>query len=91
MSLSADTSIFLHAANPASPRHAAARRFFDDLPRQDERFVLCEFVLVEIYMQLRNPAVCSPVRSPAEAAAFCRHLRANPSWDYADWTPEARK
>ncbi len=90
MSVSADTNIFLYAANPFSARHAAARRFFEDVASGSERFVICEFVLVEIYMQLRNPAVCSPPRSASEAAVFCNRLRANPEWDHADWTPEIR-
>jgi predicted nucleic acid-binding protein len=90
MSVSADTNLFLYAANPSSAWHGQARRFFGDIADGGVRFVLCEFVLVEIYMQLRNPAVCTPPRSAAEAVAFCDRLRANPNWDHADWTPEIR-
>lgn len=85
MILSADTNLFLYAANPASPHHAAAQEFFAHEAGGNQRFLLCELVLVEIYMQLRNPAVFRKTRTPREAAAFCQTLRANPAWEYADY------
>ena len=57
MILSADTNLFLYAANPDSPYHDGARRFFEEEAVGKERFLLCGLVLVELYMQLRNPAV----------------------------------
>jgi predicted nucleic acid-binding protein len=48
MILSADTNLFLYAANPVSPHHAAARRFFDEQAAGSERFLFCGLVLVEI-------------------------------------------
>ncbi len=88
MILSADTNIFLYAANPDSPRHKAALRFFEEAALGNQRFLLCGLVLVEIYMQLRNPAVFAKPRTAREAATFCRTLRANPAWEYADYDPE---
>jgi uncharacterized protein len=85
MILSADTNLFLYAANPQSPHHAAARRFFEVQAEGSERFLLCGLVLVEIYMQLRNPAVFRSPKSPAEAAAFCEFLRRNPKWEFGDY------
>ncbi|MEZ6087895.1 MAG: hypothetical protein R3C05_07705 [Pirellulaceae bacterium] len=38
MILSADTNLFLYAANPDSPHHNAARRFFDEQATGTERF-----------------------------------------------------
>jgi toxin-antitoxin system PIN domain toxin len=87
MILSADTNLFLYAANPDSPHHAAARRFFDEQAAGTERFLLCGLVLVEIYMQLRNPAVFAKPKSAAEAAAFCETLRINPNWEFGDYEP----
>ena len=87
MILSADTNLFLYAANPHSPHHAAARRFFDEQTSGTERFLLCGLVLVEIYMQLRNPAVFAAPKSAAEAAAFCETLRRNPHWEFGDYEP----
>ena len=88
MILSADTNLFLYAANPDSPYHGAARRFFENDANGDQRFLVCELVLVEIYMQLRNPAVFKKTKSASEAATFCRSLRSNPRWEYADYEPD---
>jgi toxin-antitoxin system PIN domain toxin len=91
MILSADTNLFLYAANPDSPHHPAAQRFFATEASGGQRFLLCGLVLVEIYMQLRNPAVFKKPRTAKEAAAFCQTLRMNPAWEYADYEPEVAK
>jgi len=88
MILSADTNLFLYAANPDSPDHAAAKQFFEEEAAGGQRFLLCGLVLVEIYMQLRNPVVFRKPKSAKEATAFCNALRANPAWEYADYEPE---
>jgi uncharacterized protein len=87
MVVSADTNLFLYAANPQSPHHAQARRFFEEHASGAERFLLCGLVLVEIYMQLRNPAVFRSPKSPPEAATFCTALRGNPKWEFGDYEP----
>lgn len=47
--VTADTNIFIHAADPDSPNHSEARQFFATLAhdRDDNEFVLCELVLIE--------------------------------------------
>lgn len=91
MILSADTNLFLYAANPDSPHHEAARRFFEEEATGSQRFLLCGLVLVEIYMHLRNPAVFKKAKTSREAAAFCDALRANPTWEFGDYEPEVGK
>lgn len=91
MILSADTNLFLYAANPDSPRHHAALRFFATEAAGHQRFLLCDLVLVEIYMQLRNPAVFKKPRTAREAAEFCQTLRMNPAWEHADYEPDVAK
>jgi len=91
MILSADTNLFLYAANPDSPRHEAAQRFFEEEAGGKQRFLLCGLVLMEIYMQLRNPAVFQKPKSAREAASFCDSLRAIPAWEYGDYEPEVAK
>ncbi len=91
MILSADTNLFLYAANPDSPHHETARRFFEKEASGSPRFLLCGLVLVEIYMQLRNPAVFKKPKPAREAAAFCHALLANPAWEHADYDPEIAK
>ncbi len=91
MILSADTNLFLYAANPDSPHHEAAKLFFEKEASGEQRFLLCGLVLVEIYMQLRNPSAFKKPKTAKEAATFCDALRANPTWEYADYEPEVAK
>jgi predicted nucleic acid-binding protein len=85
MILSADTNLFLYAAIPDSPHHDAARRFFEEEADGRERFLLCELVLVELYVQLRNPAVFRKPKTSKAATAFCDQLRAHPAWEIGDY------
>ena len=87
---SADTHIFLYAANPDSLDHKTTRRFFEE-EIVGERFLLCGRVLVELYMRLRNPAVLKKPKSTREAAAFWDALRAHPAWEFGDYEPEVDK
>ena len=84
--LSADTNLLIHAADPDSPSHQRARTFFESVGKEDE-FVLCELILVELYMQLRNPAVFANPCSAKEAAKYCQALKANPTWRSVDYEP----
>lgn len=86
--LSADTNLFLYAANPHSPHHAVARAFFSNCSDEGTSFTTCDLVLVEIYMQLRNPAVLRKPLSSADAAAFCARLREHPRWQHVDYNPD---
>jgi toxin-antitoxin system PIN domain toxin len=89
--LSADTNIFVHAADPDSPLHSQARNFFQFLDQKNEEFVLCELVLVELYMLLRNPAVFAKPYTASEAAGYCSSLKQNPAWRCIDYDPEVSK
>ena len=80
----ADTNLFLYAANPASEYHDMARRFFASV-HTDIEFVVCELVIVEIYLQLRNPAVMKKPLSSKEAATFCLNLKKHPTWQHVDY------
>jgi predicted nucleic acid-binding protein len=46
--LTADSNLLIHAADPDSPHHEAARDFFASIHAGSEEFVLCELVLVEL-------------------------------------------
>ena len=89
MIVSADTNLFLYAANPASAWHSGARDFFTRVASgKSDTFVVCGLVLVEVYMQLRNPAVFRTPASAQAAADICDRLRKNPAWEYVDYEPE---
>jgi toxin-antitoxin system PIN domain toxin len=82
--ISADTNLFLYAANSASPNHQAAKQFFASMGTE---FVVCELVLIEIYMLLRNPAILQTPLSSSKSAGFCKTLRTHPKWQHIDYEP----
>ena len=82
----ADTNLFIHAADPDSPNHTKAREFFKETDSESDsnEFVLCELVLIELYMQLRNAAVFVKPYTAKESAAYCQALKQNPKWRCVD-------
>jgi len=85
--LTVDTNLLIHAADPDSPHHECARDFFYEVDAGGEEFVLCELVLVELYMQLRNPAIFPRPYTAKESAAYCQALKRNPAWRCVDYDP----
>jgi uncharacterized protein len=75
--ITADTNVFIHAADPDAPKHGAARRYFATLVPESERteFIVCELALVELYMQLRNPGIFARPYSNKESASYCQALK----------------
>lgn len=85
--IAADTNIFLYALNADAPEHPRARAFLDQHV-DDSEFVLCELMLVELYVLLRNPAVLRrPLRAEA-AVATVQHFRRHPAWQLIDHNPD---
>jgi uncharacterized protein len=78
MIVAADTNLFLYVANPDSPQHTASRRFFEE-EITGLRFLLGGLVLVEIYMQLRNPAVFKKPRTPQKPPPYVTPFAPIPS------------
>jgi len=85
--LTADSNLFIHAADPDSSFHEPATAFFDAVTRGREEFVLCELVLVELFMQLRNPAIFAKPYTARESATYCLTLKRNPVWRCIDYDP----
>lgn len=83
--VSADTNLFIYAADPDSPYHERAREFFSSQMSVDSGFVLCELVVVELYMQLRNRAVFKNPYTALEAVEYCRSLKTCPYWRCVDY------
>lgn len=87
---SCDTNILLHAINLNSPFHEKAADFMAR-HKTNESFCLCELVLVELYVLLRNPAVLARPLSAGEASQMCGQLRSNPVWGLLDYPgPQAQ-
>jgi hypothetical protein len=81
---SVDTNILLYAHDVSAPEHAAAREFFS-ARAHDRTFAISEFVLMEFYALLRNPAVVAHPLDPAEAVRIVSHFRRNAFWKLIDY------
>ena len=74
-----DTNILLHGFSRERSRHFRARRFLEQASR-DDGFALSEFVLVEFYTLLRNPAVLRRPLDAEDAARVVETYRRHPRW-----------
>jgi len=84
--ISIDTNILLYAQNQDCPEHGRAFAFVAESGLRDD-VVICELVLVELFVLLRNPAVLErPL--PADAAVeVCQVYRRNPRWRLIECAP----
>jgi uncharacterized protein len=74
-----DTNILFPFVVSDHPDHDAVGEFIQGLDGRDD-VALSEFVLVELYGLLRQPAVMRRVLDARAAAAVCSALRAHPQW-----------
>ena len=82
--ISCDTNILLHAYNLHSNLNEMAMRFLSD-KAEDRNFVICELVLIELYVLLRNPAVINKPLSGEKAVKVCQRYRENHNWRLIDY------
>ncbi|NNC87090.1 MAG: hypothetical protein HKN82_01380 [Akkermansiaceae bacterium] len=76
--ISCDTNILFVALESSRPGHAEARAFLD-ARRDDPEFGICELVLIDLYMLLRNPVVARKPLGSREAGGSsgrCGRIRA---------------
>ena len=78
-----DTNILLPALVKKHPNHKEARAFLEK--HQHPKVCLCELVLVETYVLLRNPATSPCPLTAAEAGSIIRQLRTHPHWRLIDY------
>ena len=83
--LSVDTNILLYSLNNDCPEYAKASAFIDSIATEEA--VICELVLVELYLLLRNPAVVARPLASDAAAELCNAYRRNPAWRLVDGAP----
>lgn len=81
-----DTNIAVHAANGASPRHGAARKFLESLALRKD-VAVCELGLVELYLKLRNEKIFPRPLTAPQAAAVCQAYRKNRAWTLIESAP----
>lgn len=77
--LSFDTNLAVHAANRDSPWHEPSRAFITSLAGRRD-VAVCELMLVELYLKLRNSRIFPQPLSAPQAAAVCGAYRSNQSW-----------
>jgi len=88
--LSIDSNLLLYAVNTASPHHRKALEFLICL-RSREDIAISEFILVELYVLLRNPSVLEKPLDESEAAALVGTYRRHPRWMLLGFDPHSRE
>ena len=87
--ISLDTNILLPAVESRNAHHPRAATFLESLQdRQD--VAICEFILLELYGLLRNPAVLAKPLSPVAATDVCEAFRQHPRWQVIGFPPDSR-
>jgi len=87
--ISLDTNILLAAVESRNTDHSRAAAFLESL--QDRWDVaICEFILLELYVLLRNPAVLAKPLAPAAATDVCEAFRQHPRWQVIGFPPHSR-
>lgn len=81
-----DTNIAVYAANAASPWHEVARQFLQSLALRKD-VAICELVLVELYLKLRNEKIFPRPLTAPQAAAVCQTYRKNRAWTLIESAP----
>ena len=84
--ISFDTNLLLYSLNQDCPEYEAAREFFASLPQLPGAVAICELVLVELYVLLRNPAVVKEPLDPVETVAIIQQFRHHPNWTQIDYS-----
>jgi uncharacterized protein len=81
-----DTNIAVYAANADSPLSHRARNYLQELGGRGD-VVVCELMLVELFLKLCNPRIFPNPFSPQEAAEHCGVYRDNRNWKLVDSAP----
>ncbi len=83
--VSFDTNLLFCSLNRDCAEYLDARAFFAALPETAGSVAICELVLVELYVLLRNPAVLRHPLESAEAMSIIQTFRQHPTWVLLDY------
>ncbi len=86
---SLDTNILLPAVESRNLDHSRAAAFVESLQDRDD-VAISEFILIELYGLLCNPAVLAKPLSPTAAVDVCEAFRQHPCWQLIGFPPESR-
>ncbi|MEX1120119.1 MAG: TA system VapC family ribonuclease toxin [Terrimicrobiaceae bacterium] len=87
MKISFDTNIAVYACNESSVEHEKAVNFLNSLALRHD-VAVSEFMLVELYLKLRNNKIFQNPMTPSEAVDVCQGYRSNASWELVNECPE---
>ena len=87
--ISVDTNILLPAVVSRNVNHPQAAAFLASLEDRND-VVFSEFILLELYGLLRNPAVLAKPLSPTAAVDVCGAFRQHPRWQLIGFPPDSR-
>lgn len=87
--ISIDTNILLPAIESTNADHQRAAAFLASLHDRDD-VAISEFVLLELYGLLRNPAVLVHPATPRAAVAACDAFRGHPRWQLVGFPADSR-
>ncbi|MCX6929193.1 MAG: VapC toxin family PIN domain ribonuclease [Verrucomicrobia bacterium] len=86
--ISFDTNLLLYSLNQNCAEYTDTRAFFASLPTAPGAVAICELVLIELYVLLRNPAVLSSPLDPSDAVSLIQAFRQHPTWRLIDYPGE---
>jgi toxin-antitoxin system PIN domain toxin len=78
-----DTNVLFPALERSHRDHVAAKAFVAGLPEGE--VAICELVLVEVYVLVRNPVTCRRPLGASQATKVIQRLRTNPAWRLIDY------
>jgi predicted nucleic acid-binding protein len=84
--ISFDTNIAVHAANRASSAHRPAVEFLQSIASR-RNVAVCELMLVELYLKLRNEKIFPHPLTASQAVAVCHAYRKNQARSLIDCAP----
>lgn len=87
--ISIDTNILFPAVDEDQPHHAKAAAFLESLQTRED-VAISEFILLELYGLLRNPAVLTRPLAATDAVDVCEAFRLHPRWQILGFPPGSR-
>ncbi len=88
--ISIDANLLLYSFSVGSPFHHAAKSFLLDLSERED-VALSEFILAELYLLLRNPAVLENPLDASAAVSVIESYRKHPHWKTLGYPPRSRE
>lgn len=82
---SCDTNILLYYLDQSCREHRKAKQYIETVADRTD-FVICDLVLIELYVLLRNPRVLKHTLTAREARSCCLALRHNPRWQIVEYS-----